>query len=398
MDGDVAHFRKLWLQAREQQSETHTETRPIDQGPIRCLISYTTEDDENLRIVQPLLKSLQYWAQSNLGRSVEIWPEMQGLELGKDWHHYVASNLEEATVFVPLITINYLRSPHCREELFFYHSTAEMLGLSSAIVPAVLLGHDAISNTSSDLVARIVAQHQFVDLQAAVFEGVDSPAWRRDMAALARRVVQAAESMEQAISNQLAKGPGRPIAGSTLTRRDPLVANREIDDLVAQIRHNMDSINTLAQAYAEIISSIPSMISEVIEQVELSKYAMPEILNKFAKRNQPHLAQLASIAKELEAEAISADRAIRDVWTFAQMYQLDASMETELQTALHTSNQLSQLDAAYQSLSQFYDQIVIVELASYQARAALRPVRTSIQTVQGVLTMVRSWLQLLPVE
>ena len=108
---------------------------------------------------------------------------------------------------MPIVTRQYFDRPSCREELLTFHSEAKALGVTSLLLPVVLLGHSYVSADSQDVAARLISERQVRDLKDAWIAGPQSAIWRAAIFQLAGELVDAATAAERALADVVPPTP-----------------------------------------------------------------------------------------------------------------------------------------------------------------------------------------------
>src|SRR5437764_14013106 len=116
---------------------------------------------------------------SDQGRTLEIFVDRDTIGWGDDWQEGIEQAIAGAIVFMPVVTRQYFDRPACREELLTFYNEAQRLGVTSLLLPVVILGHSYISTDSTDVASRIIAERQYRDLKATWIDGPQSARWRQ---------------------------------------------------------------------------------------------------------------------------------------------------------------------------------------------------------------------------
>lgn len=202
---------------------------------IRCFLSYAHDDNENLSFVDEFRASLSHFTYANSGRRLEIFVDHDAIGWGEDWRERIRESIDTALVFIPLVTLQYLDRPMCREEIKLFADSAKKLGVSELFLPVVVLGHGAITEESADPVAQMIAKRQFKDLKNAVIEGPGSAVWRSTLLDLSEaliRVVDIAEAHLQAASESLISTDSTtPVPATPRTAPVALADEADVDPL-----------------------------------------------------------------------------------------------------------------------------------------------------------------------
>jgi TIR domain len=140
------------------------------------------------------------------GESVEIFVDRNDLVWGDNWREKIDASLESGLFFIPVITPRFLLSTECRRELQTFVRSAENLGVRELILPLVYADVPALSEElPEDEAVLLVQTFQWEDWRDLRFEDVTSSSYRRGVARLARRLVDAGQQV-------IAQEPKVPVA------------------------------------------------------------------------------------------------------------------------------------------------------------------------------------------
>jgi hypothetical protein len=162
--------------------------------------SYVHADDraESKRISQ-LAKDLQQEYELQTGESVDLFLDRVTLQWGDKWREKIESSLATAGFFIPVLTPRYFLSAECRRELQVFARTATELGVRDLVLPLLYVRVPALEDEEvSDYLVDLVTDFQWVDWTDLRFTERHSEGYRRAVADLANRLVDANRRAEQA--------------------------------------------------------------------------------------------------------------------------------------------------------------------------------------------------------
>jgi TIR domain len=126
------------------------------------------------------------------GESIEIFVDRDALAWGDNWREKIDASLESIVFFVPVITPRFFQSTECRRELHAFASGAESLGVRELILPLVYADVPALhEDAPNDEAIVLVKTFHWEDWRNLRFEDATSGAYRRGVAGLAQRLVDA---------------------------------------------------------------------------------------------------------------------------------------------------------------------------------------------------------------
>lgn len=133
------------------------------------------------------------------GEKIEVFLDRDDIAWGEVWRNKIDESLATVAFFIPVLTPRYFKSPECRRELQFFARRAKNLGIQELVLP--LLYVDVLSlheDAPSDDLLALVKTFQWEDWRELRFADVHSAEYRRGVARLAQRLVEANRRAEEA--------------------------------------------------------------------------------------------------------------------------------------------------------------------------------------------------------
>ena len=161
--------------------------------------SYVHADDEaEGGRISHLARDVTNQYQMLTGETISLFLDKEVLEWGEDWQAKIDSNLASVAFFIPVLTPRYFMSPECRRELQFFARRATDLGIKELILPLYYVNVPAIEDkTTADDLIKLVCTFQWEDWRDLHFFDVTSEGYRRGVARLATRLVEANRRAEE---------------------------------------------------------------------------------------------------------------------------------------------------------------------------------------------------------
>lgn len=109
---------------------------------------------------------------TGLRRNIEahdigVWYDLGGLPGGVDWRLEIENQIDRASVFIALITENYLRSPVCYGELLRFRNRAESCaGEPRPLLLPLLDGLSPVEARKNPWIRPVIDHYQCIDLTA----------------------------------------------------------------------------------------------------------------------------------------------------------------------------------------------------------------------------------------
>jgi CheY-like chemotaxis protein len=131
------------------------------QRPV--FLSYCGDDE---RLATGLRRNIE-------AQDVDVWYAPTTLGAGDEWRPHVVAGIDQAHVFIALITDNYLTSPICYGELLRFYRRMES---SPEPRPLLLPVLDGLSEGSRNkpLIGPILERYQHIDLSTSFIDGLTS--------------------------------------------------------------------------------------------------------------------------------------------------------------------------------------------------------------------------------
>jgi len=160
--------------------------------------SYVHNDDhvEGGRIIR-LARDVVGQYRMLTGEDIRLFLDTDDLEWGDQWRKVIDSNLSSVAFFIPVMTPRYFMSPECRRELSFFLRQTSDLGLKELLLPLHYVNVPALYNENTeDELIKLLGTFQWEDWRELRFSDVTSEEYRRGVAKLAEKLVEANKRAE----------------------------------------------------------------------------------------------------------------------------------------------------------------------------------------------------------
>lgn len=157
------------------------------------------DDDADSGRVSRLAQDVAAQYEMLTGEKIGLFLDRADIEWGDDWRSKIDESLSLIAFFIPVLTPRYFMSSECRRELQFFARRAKKLGIEELVLPLLYVDIPLLYEDppSDDLVA-LVKTFQWEDWLDLRFSDVDSGEYRRGVARLAQRLVEANRKAEEA--------------------------------------------------------------------------------------------------------------------------------------------------------------------------------------------------------
>lgn len=130
---------------------------------------------------------------------IDLFLDKDDIGWGDDWRSKIDESLSSVAFFIPVLTPRYFKSSECRHELQFFAQRAKNLGFEDLVLPLLYLDVASLHEEApSDDLAVLVKTFQWEDWRELRFSNIESGEYRRGVARLAQRLVEANRKAEEA--------------------------------------------------------------------------------------------------------------------------------------------------------------------------------------------------------
>jgi hypothetical protein len=155
--------------------------------------SYTRFDDENDgHWLTGLKNALERETRALSGFGVEIFQDVEGIKWGERWSSTTRLAEDDAVFLIPIVTPNYFNSDPCREELEQFVEREKKIGFDSLILSLYYIECPQLKDPfkkGADLLAKVVAAHQYRDIRKYRRKHLDSEEVRQVINDLATELI-----------------------------------------------------------------------------------------------------------------------------------------------------------------------------------------------------------------
>jgi hypothetical protein len=356
---------------------------------VRAFCSYAHKDDQTLAgAIRHIVEDVRSFHEAETGRGLEIFFDRTDIGWGQDLRSAIGDSVENATVFVPMITARYFQSDGCRDEILSFYGKCRSLGVTELVLPIVLAGRSQIRDDSDDEVVRIVSGVRFIDWTEIWPAGRGSPAWNLGITYLVRRFVELQERVETHLASTVVKAASESLAGEP---NFPSSAS----PLIAQFENSRADATTTLTEVSQVVDELRRLfvdLADEFDRVSVSnqygvRAALDRIGSKYALRGHA----IGDRARATSERLLDYDDQLRGM--AAASRRLDSREQTELVRdylsklrleAQSLVGSIRTVDAMSGVLRKYAD-------ASVGLRRALAPARAALQTVRDMARLIDGW-------
>jgi hypothetical protein len=307
------------------------------------------------------------------GEKIDVFLDRDDIAWGEDWRNKIDEGLSSIAFFVPVLTPRYFMSSECRRELQFFAQRAKKLGIEELILPLLYVDVPSLNeDTPSDDLVALVKTFQYEDWRELRFSDVDSGEYRRGVARLAQRLVDANKVAEEANVAAAARElePSIEDGDDSPGLLDQLVATEE----------TLPQWQTTLEAISEEITRIGRIVQEAAEDME-----------KGDAQGKGFAARL-TIARNLSKQMREPSER---VWSFgnafaSQLHTVDAGLRAMIERA---PNEVTESPESHPNICAFFDSIQELSAAAHEALEAVQSMVEAISPVEAMSRDLRAPLR-----
>jgi hypothetical protein len=332
------------------------------------------------------------------GESISLFLDRDNLEWGDEWRIKVDDSLASIAFFIPILTPRYFLSAECRRELNSFIRKSQALGLTELLMPILYIDFPAIhAEPADDELIGLVRPFQWEDWTELRFEERESSEYRRAVARLAQRLVNAnaaSESVSAVALPPVADGGSGAGDGEEEEPGSLEVLQGAIDGM-AQWSETLNELGENITRVGDIMAAGTAQIDKATPKTEIAV----------------RLRALKSVAMELEQPVDEIDRLSQ---AFSQnLYDVDSGVRYAIEQAPIevATGAMELLDACefFQTIRDFagsaeaglgstqdmVNSIAPIEKLSRDIRPVLRTLRKALTLMVEGRDVIRSWVTLI---
>ncbi|MCX7521882.1 toll/interleukin-1 receptor domain-containing protein [Microbacterium sp. STN6] len=357
--------------------------------------SYVHADDdaESGRMAQ-LARDVVAQFEMLTGESISLFLDRDRLQWGDDWRPKVDASLSSIAFFVPVITPRYFMSEECRRELNYFARQAQRLGIEELVLPVLWIDVPGLhEDEPTDELLALVKRFQWSDWTTLRFSDLGSGEYRKAVAELAARLVQANSAAEA--------------AAKTLDI-DKVEAEPDDDDLGA-----LDKLGVMEESLPQM-TAILNQVGGVIEEIGLAMQGATgeieantnpsaalgtrlRIARKLAGELATPATSIRSLGNDFSSSLNDVDEGVRIIIARAPEEVRDnPQSRTEFEGFFDAiRGMVAQSEVGLGAVANMIAQLEPIEKMSRDLRQPLRTLREGLTLFVDGLTVMRGWVSLI---
>lgn len=347
--------------------------------------SYAHEDDEqDGGGIRALARAVKAEYSLLTGEELTLFID-HDLQWGDEWRARIDEALSSTTFFIPVITPRYFAREECRRELLTFAGHAKSLGRSDLLLSIYYVqvpGFDSDGSSDDEAVA-LVASMQWDDWRQLRLEGRDSPAYRKRVNELARRLADISSSLaerDEVVGTEFAVAE----AGEDEPGLVELMAAAEV--AMPRFNATMDALMDELNQIAEIAGGWGPKIERAANK---GAGASMHVFGQVAKALSEPSERVNALGKQYANELVTIDPAILSLIRFAHAGVWESKDAAELFAGIRELKKNSD-----EVLVQLRDLVTVLDQTAALSRDLRRPVRQLREGLQGVMdssAIIEEW-------
>jgi hypothetical protein len=329
------------------------------------------------------------------GEKIDLFLDRDDISWGEDWRNKIDESLSSIAYFIPVLTPRYFMSSECRRELQFFARRAKNLGIEELVLPLLYVDVPSLhGDTPSDDLVALVKTFQWENWRELRFSDVDSGEYRRGVARLAQRLVEANRKAEEVnVAAAIELEPSVEDADDSPGLLDQLAAAEE----------TLPQWQITLEAIGREIESITQMAQEAAADIERGNAqgkgfaARLTIARKLSQRLHEPTENIWSLANEFASQLHQIDPGFRAMIEQASIEVRDnPESQSEVCTFFQSIRGLSaSAREALESVQSMIDAISPVEAMSRDLRHPLRRLRQGLTLIVEAREVTDEWVELI---
>lgn len=374
----------------------------IPESVTDCFLSYKREDNDLGGVVDRIRTDLNGMYSAHTGKSLRVFIDRESIGWGEDWRQKIRESVERATVFVPVVTMRYFTSQHCREELMSFYNNADQLGVTELLLPIVLMGEDQIRSDDSREEVRLIETLNYKRLQKAWLAGFDSPEWRQAMFDCVQDLDSALQAAERTLA-QRETGSSALLAQRERSLRTGDETESDVSDVPEGIGDMVDlterflALEPLATAAVQALTTFSNETEEAFggidvetlstDQTRVKLFGAAAKLKGSSNAVFEHGERLQTAVEELDALLRGFVEEMRGIHLPQVQGQIDEML-------LRFRDETGELAEAVEVVGQMVEMLKFVSLMNVALRKALRPGIRGLQSIKSAVSALQTWERL----
>ena len=360
--------------------------------------SYVHTDDqaEGDRISR-LAKDVAGQFEMLTGEVLDLFLDKDAIKWGEAWRDKIDASLASVAFFIPVLTPRYFMSPECRRELQFFARQSARLGIRELVLPLLYVDVPSIHDeTTKDDLIGLVRTFQWEDWRDLRFVDATAEAYRRGVARLATRLVEANRQVEKAnltaIALQADEIPDRTVDDSP----GFLDQMATFEDTLPKLLETVEAIGRDIEIIGRVMQEATADIQQGDRQAR-GFAARLLVARKVARQLSEPAERVWSFGNVFASQLHDVDQGIRIIIERAAAeVQQNPDSRTAVCSFFDAVRSMSvAVHVGLNSAQQMIDAVGPIEKMSRDLRPVLRRLRQGLTTMVEAREVSDEWVQLI---
>ncbi|MDX6760508.1 toll/interleukin-1 receptor domain-containing protein [Streptomyces sp. F8] len=351
----------------------------------RIFVSYAHLDDELLnQAVEHFTHDLKAFYAAQNGGHLEIFFDRDSIGWGSDWRRRIDDDLRGASIFMPVITMQYFNRPACREELNAFYASAELLGAEFLILPVVILGAARITADHSMPEVRLIESIQFENLEECFIAGRGTREWRQALSRIAEKLGAIIDRAEEKMSSS-SEGRSDEVEIAVDEDFDFLEHAEQLNQIGDRLPGEMEAAEQDLTEWCSIVTAEMQQLGAASRSAMRARsIAMAQVIRVPSLKLQDSASTLAGSVSQADALMRAMVGQLNGVRT-KEGSELAAKLVRSLTDG---STDLRELSSG---LVEILGMLKTMELLSVPLRKSIKPGRVGFAKIQDAVTTIDGW-------
>jgi TIR domain len=219
-----------------------------------AFMSYARRDNDDAYLTK-LRERLSSEVGKRRGEDVDIFLDEISILLGQNWEKQIEESIDQALLFIPIISPRFFKSKHCRSELERFRAREQKLDRDDLILPIYYVDADVLNDEEerkNDQLAQAIHARQYADWRELRGEPWRYQKVKGALRELAIRIHYALKRVQEDL--------------------DLVQAHRERDDLRAKAGECLDLLYTIQEANTRVLGRIEAQNGEMWQHLATDDY------------------------------------------------------------------------------------------------------------------------------
>jgi hypothetical protein len=360
--------------------------------------SYVQADNEAERgRIAQLAQDLRAEFEMLTGESIDLFLDRDSIEWGDAWREKVDASLATVAFFIPVLSPRYFQSAECRREFHAFATRATSLGIKELVLPLLYLDVALLHEENpADELATLVTTFQWEDWRDLRFVDRESEEYRRGVARLASRLVEANRRAEEANIPEAAAELERSLAGEGDEAPGILDRLADAERTMPEWTKTLEAIGLEIEAIGKVMQEATKEIQRGDTQGKGAAFRLA-VTRRAANRLAQPSERIYSFGQEFARQLHTVDQGFRVIIDRIPIETAqDPTAKDQFCEFIRTVRTLSK--AAREGLGGvqvMIDAIEPVESMSRDLRPTLRRLRQGLTTMLEAREVSNEWVRLI---